>query len=153
MRQPPCKAEGSFKDWQKVISQPHVGGPGREPTRLAGGDKNAETCGNGHQNQLLQQSHHQGSTTWTATKALPVLWHQNVTYEEMSWRPLLWFWLLPFLKKSQLCARAPQRVCEEQQPPQKTPLSLREIPRDLLQSDPKGAPCFRKRQGQLGGIG
>lgn len=48
--------EGTFKNWQKVISQPHVGGPGREPARLAGGDKNAETCGNGHQNQLLQQS-------------------------------------------------------------------------------------------------
>lgn len=41
-RQPPCEAEGSVKNWQKVISQPHIGGPGGEPTRFAGGDKSAE---------------------------------------------------------------------------------------------------------------
>lgn len=40
----------------------------------------------------------------TVTKALPVLLHQKVTSEEMSWRPLLCLWHLPFLKKSQPCA-------------------------------------------------
>lgn len=49
-----------------------------------------------------------GLQTWTVTKALPVLWHQKVTFEEMSWRPLLCLWHLPLLKKSQPCAGALQ---------------------------------------------
>lgn len=49
-----------------------------------------------------------GLHIWTVTKALPVLWHQKLTSEEKSWRPLLCLWHLPLLKKSQPCAGALQ---------------------------------------------
>lgn len=49
-----------------------------------------------------------GLQIWTVTKVLPVLCHQKVTSEEMSWRPLLCLWHLLFLKKSQPCAGALQ---------------------------------------------
>lgn len=41
---------------------------------------------------------------WTTTKAAAVLWHQKVTFEETSWRPLQCAWLHPPCR-SQSCVR------------------------------------------------
>ena len=63
----------------------------------------------------------------------PVLWHQKVTCEEMSWRPLLC--LASALPEGvRVVCRGSSEVLRGAAASTEDPLSLREIPRDLLAS-------------------
>lgn len=75
-------------------NQPHAGGPGGEPGRLAG----AKTPGDLQETApkpAASAIHHRGFTAWTATEAVPVLWHQKETFGEMSRTALPCLWLCP----------------------------------------------------------
>lgn len=118
-------------------NQPHAGGPGGEPGRLAG----AKTLGDLRETApkpAASAIQHRGSTAWTATEAVPVLWHQKETFGEMSRRALPCLWLCPSRGSPSCVPGQGQALLPPPQAPSFEGCSSQRIPRDLL-SDPKGS--------------